>query len=117
MSKTDDQFAITVNGTKGVIRDKCQAHMKLDDGRFFIPVDQDIELLRASLQSMQARIDELMLEYCPDEITKEQVAEYERNQRQKPCCCISRKFTHMDRIAPGEYIHCRICGGNMRLVP
>ncbi len=30
---------------------------------------------------MQARIDELMLEYCPDDITPEQWAEYERNQR------------------------------------
>lgn len=28
----------------------------------------------------QAKIDELMLEYCPEEITPEQLAEYERNQ-------------------------------------
>ncbi len=28
-----------------------------------------------------ARIDELMLEYCPEEMTNEQIAEYEKHQR------------------------------------
>ncbi len=33
---------------------------------------------------LQARIDALMLEYCPDEMTPEQIAEWERHQRAVP---------------------------------
>ena len=32
------------------------------------------------LAAAQAKIDELMLEYCPEEITQEQVAEWEKHQ-------------------------------------
>jgi hypothetical protein len=32
------------------------------------------------IAAQQARIDELMFEYCPDEMTPEQIAEYERHQ-------------------------------------
>lgn len=35
-------------------------------------------------QHQQARIDALMLEYCPDEMTPEQIAEWERHQRPVP---------------------------------
>lgn len=42
---------------------------------------QTIAELRREVNAKQARIDELMIEYCPDEITSEQWAEYERNQR------------------------------------
>ena len=35
-------------------------------------------------QHLQARIDALMLEYCPDEMTPEQIAEWERHQRAVP---------------------------------
>lgn len=40
-----------------------------------------IELLQAELAYKQAQIDRLMLEYCPDEMTSEQIAEWGRNQR------------------------------------
>src|SRR3990167_10583890 len=36
---------------------------------------------QAALAEKQARIDALMLEYCPDEMTPEQVAEWQRNQK------------------------------------
>lgn len=32
-------------------------------------------------RARQARIDELMLEYCPDEMTPEQLAKWQKNQR------------------------------------
>lgn len=35
-------------------------------------------------QHKQAKIDALMLEYCPDEMTPEQIAEWERHQRAVP---------------------------------
>ena len=38
----------------------------------------------AELERLQARIDRLMLEYCPDEMTPEQIAEWERHQRAVP---------------------------------
>ena len=36
--------------------------------------------LRAAVARLQARIDALMLEYCPDEMTAEQTAEWARHQ-------------------------------------
>lgn len=46
---------------------------------------EDFEALylayRAKYEAAQAKIDELMFEYCPDEMTAEQIAEYERNIR------------------------------------
>lgn len=42
---------------------------------------REIEHLRDQLATAQARIDELMLEYCPDEMTEEQLAEYAKHQR------------------------------------
>lgn len=41
----------------------------------------EIESLRQQLSAAQAKIDELMLEYCPEEMTNEQLAEYEKHQR------------------------------------
>ena len=32
------------------------------------------------IESLQARIDSLMLEYCPDEMTEEQINEWARHQ-------------------------------------
>ncbi len=37
--------------------------------------------LRGEVAAKQARIDELMQEFCPDEMTDEQRAEWARNQR------------------------------------
>jgi hypothetical protein len=45
--------------------------------------DKDrIKQLEQQLAAKQAKIDELMLEYCPDEMTDEQLAEYARHQVQ-----------------------------------
>ena len=35
----------------------------------------------AEIDRLQAQIDRLMLEYCPDEMTPEQLSEWARNQR------------------------------------
>jgi dihydroorotase len=35
---------------------------------------------RETIQALQARIDELMFEYCQDEMTPEQIHEYVRHQ-------------------------------------
>lgn len=39
-----------------------------------------LEERRAEIQRLQARIDELMLEYCPDEMTPEQIENWKRSQ-------------------------------------
>lgn len=36
------------------------------------------------ITTLQARIDELMLTYCPDEMTPEQLAEWARHQKPAP---------------------------------
>lgn len=41
---------------------------------------QTINELRREVGAKQARIDELMLEYCPDEMTPEQLEEYSNAQ-------------------------------------
>jgi len=41
----------------------------------------EIARLEQQLSAAQAKIDELMLEYCPDEMTQEQIAEYAKHQR------------------------------------
>ena len=43
-------FAKTDDGVNGVIRDEPQEHMKMDNGKYFIPIKQDIVLLRAALK-------------------------------------------------------------------
>ena len=43
---------------------------------------QDVELMEQAanvIDAMQAHIDLLMFEYCPDEMTKEQIEDYEKN--------------------------------------
>lgn len=35
---------------------------------------------RRQVQALQAKIDELMLEHCPEEMTKEQLDEYDKHQ-------------------------------------
>lgn len=41
---------------------------------------QWVGILLRRIDSMQAKIDALMLEYCPDEMTTEQKQEWARNQ-------------------------------------
>ena len=40
-----------------------------------------IESLTKGIQAKQAQIDWLMLEYCPEDMTPEQMAEFARHQR------------------------------------
>jgi hypothetical protein len=40
----------------------------------------EVELLRDKCKWLQARLDALMLEYCPEEMSEEQKAEWARNQ-------------------------------------
>jgi hypothetical protein len=40
-----------------------------------------IKLANAANQSLSAKIDELMLEYCPEDMTPQQIANYEAHQR------------------------------------
>lgn len=46
-----------------------------------IALRKQVEELERALAGKQAKIDELMFEYCPDEITPEQLAEWEKHQR------------------------------------
>ena len=41
---------------------------------------EDVESLVKKNAALQAKIDALMFEYCPDEMAPEQIAEWERNQ-------------------------------------
>ena len=38
-------------------------------------------LLKRTIGSMQAKIDSLMIEFCPEDMTREQWAEWGRHQR------------------------------------
>ena len=40
----------------------------------------EIQSLTTQLEAKQAKIDELMLEYCPDEMTEEQLDEWGKHQ-------------------------------------
>jgi len=46
----------------------------------FANQDAEIAELRAALAAAEAKIDALMLEYCPDEMTEEQTANWARHQ-------------------------------------
>jgi hypothetical protein len=54
----------------------------MDEGRYISPKIQKYWLTwQAARAPLQAKIDALMLEYCPDEMTPEQIDEWERHQR------------------------------------
>lgn len=44
--------------------------------------------LEEEVEAAQAKIDALMLEYCPDDMTKEQIEEWERHQEPAPSPCV-----------------------------
>lgn len=44
----------------------------------------EVDALRAEVEAKQARIDALMFEYCPDEMTPEQIEEWARHQKRVP---------------------------------
>ena len=59
--------------------DRLRAELKAaTESEYAFCVERD--QLRAEVARLQARIDALMLEYCPDEMTAEQTAEWARHQ-------------------------------------
>jgi len=52
-----------------------------DQNRVIGEMLQCLQLGAAANQSLLARIDELMFEYCPEEMTPEQIANYEAHVR------------------------------------
>ena len=60
--------------TRGMVIDK---ELKAEIERRYNGWDDLCQQLAAAL----AKIDELMLEYCPEEMTNEQITEYEKHQR------------------------------------
>ena len=46
-----------------------------------VRLDNALECVMRVWNHQQAKIDELMLEYCPDEMTPEQLKEYEAHQK------------------------------------
>lgn len=57
-------------------------------GTNLLTADEAYQMLQhvavPALDAMQAKIDRLMLEYCPDEMTPEQIAEWGRHQKPVP---------------------------------
>jgi len=69
-----------------VMEAKCnKAYADLDLADMFITVQKlRIEMQAKELKEKQASIDELMLEYCPGEMTPSQVTEWAKNQQLAP---------------------------------
>ena len=67
-----------------------EAAMLWHDARLFLQnehkqlsaAQKEIEELKRQIAEGDAKIDALMLEYCPDEMTQEQKDNYAKNQRQ-----------------------------------
>lgn len=60
--------------------------------------------LEQERKRLQARVDALMLEYCPDEMTPEQIAEWERHQQAVP----NGGNQGLTRLLRGSPLHCRV---------
>ena len=57
-------------------RDAIQAGIAIN-----VELQAEVERLRAQVAALQARVDALMLEFCPDEMTEEQKETWARHQR------------------------------------
>ncbi len=49
-----------------------------------VALDTKVAKLLVENESLQARIDELMWEYCPESITREQLDNWEKHQKLAP---------------------------------
>ena len=56
------------------------------------------KVLADEVRSLQAKIDELMPEHCPEEMTPEQMAEYERHQVSVPDHGFTPMRKHLDWV-------------------
>lgn len=50
-------YAETDDGVKGVIREHSPQHMKMDDGRYFIPLEDDAGIARLAAMKLIEAID------------------------------------------------------------
>lgn len=57
-------------------RDAIQAGITIN-----VELQAEVERLRTQVAALQARVDALMLEFCPDEMTEEQKETWARHQR------------------------------------
>lgn len=60
---------------------ECRDEYRSDSLDHTLRLYAEKERLRLEVAAKQARIDELMLEHCPDEMTEEQVATYTEHQK------------------------------------
>ena len=60
----------------------CQRVMIFENEVKFTPLESAVDFLELQdkLQAAQARIDWLMLEYCPEEMTEEQLLNWAKHQ-------------------------------------
>ena len=77
--KTDEEFRLIVD-----LNNNLMAHR---------------DELKQELSAAQARIDELMIEYCPNEVTPEQWEEYERCQRPVSSSELRKHISSCNQIA------------------
>ena len=75
-----DDIANALLGMKAIYEMRFNAMFKDFEDSIGKDWEKERELKR-QLDAKQARIDELMLEYCPDEVTDEQWDEYQKHQR------------------------------------
>jgi hypothetical protein len=78
--------------------------MKTDEEfRLIVELNRNLmaqrDTLKQDLGEAQARIDELMIEHCPNEVTPEQWAEYERCQRAVSDDELRKRLTSLNQIA------------------
>lgn len=71
-------------------------------------VGMRIQTLQRTVDYKQAKIDSLMLEYCPDEMSKEQVQEWEKNQV-KSDVCIHELLLPKPSSEDPQYYKCYNC--------
>lgn len=50
---------------------RATAVRRLSDGEQVVMGDNELLVLKRDYDALQAKVDELMLEYCPDEVTDE----------------------------------------------
>lgn len=66
------KFVATGNAAKAIEVERSARELLQDA----LPV---LESLQSQLAASEAKVDSLMFEYCPDEMTPEQIAEYENH--------------------------------------
>ena len=64
-------------------------------------VIEEVRRLERELAAKQARIDELMQEYCPEEMTPEQLSAWERHQALSPLSLEAREWIEAELAKGG----------------